>query len=60
MERKFDSEVLSQYFSNEVWYRSLLDPDKFSDSLLSDIEKKNITLIRGLEEEPFDKRNIID
>lgn len=58
--RKFDSEVLSQYFSNKVWYRSLLDPDKFSDSLLSDIEKKNITLIRGLEEEPFDKRNIID
>ena len=58
--RKFDSEVLNQYFSAKAWYRGLLDPDKFSDSLLSDFEKWNIALIRALEEEPFDKRNMID
>lgn len=58
--RKFEPEILNQYFSAKAWYRGLLDPDKFSDSLLSDIEKRNITLIRGLEEEPSDKRNKID
>lgn len=58
--RKFDSQVLNQYFSAQPWYRPLLEPDEFSDSLLSDVERKNIVLIRELEEEPFDERNTID
>ena len=58
--RKFDSEVLNQYFSAQSWYRGLLEPETFSDAMLSDIEKKNITLIRGLEEEPYHERNWID
>lgn len=58
--REFDSEVLNHHFSAMSWYRALLEPDEFSESLLSDIEKKNILLIRKLEEEPFPERNLID
>ena len=46
--RKFDSRASIQYFSAQAWYRGLLEPNAFSDAVLSDIEKKNITLIRGI------------
>lgn len=58
--RKFDTESLNQYFSAQAWYRGLLEPNAFSDAMLSDIEKKNITLIRELEEIPYNERNTID
>lgn len=58
--RKFDSEILNQYFSVQPWYRAVTDAKDFSESMLSEIEKKNIALIHEVEEEPFDERNTID
>lgn len=47
--RRFKSDVLSQYFSEKRWYRGIIEPDSFSDSILSDVESGNISLIQKME-----------
>ena len=47
--RQFKSDVLSQYFSEKRWYRGIIAPDSFSDSILSDVESGNISLIQKME-----------
>ena len=37
-----------------------MEPEDFSEAVLSEIEKKNVALIHQLEEAPFDERNTID
>lgn len=58
--RKFSSEVLNRYFSQKSWYRAVVEPEDFSEAVLSEIEKKNAALIHQLEEMTFDERNTID
>jgi len=47
--RQFKSDVLSRYFSEKIWYRGVIAPDSFSDSILSDVESGNISLIQKME-----------
>ncbi len=47
--RQFKSDVLSRYFSEKRWYRGIIEPDSFSDSILSDVESGNISLIQKME-----------
>lgn len=49
--RKFSSDDLNRYFSAREWYRGVIEPGDFTDSLLSDVERKNIKLIQEMEEE---------
>lgn len=52
--RKFDNPTLSEYFSKFAWYRGAVNPADFSDAVLSDVEKYNISLIHDLEQERSD------
>ena len=56
--RKFKSDVLNQYYSGKMWYRGIMEPDAFSESLLSDVEKNNIAFIKEMEGNP--DRNRLD
>lgn len=47
--RKFDDAQLQSYFESKSWYNGTIDPDDFSESMLSEIEKKNIELIKKYE-----------
>ena len=46
--RKFKREDLQEYFEGKSWYEGTIEPDDFDDNtMLSDIEKANLELIRG-------------
>lgn len=47
--RKFKSTELQQYFDSKVWYSGTIDPARFQDDMLSQIEKDNIKLIESYE-----------
>lgn len=47
--RKFDDVQLQSYFDSKSWYKGTIDPADFSESMLSEIEKKNIELIKMYE-----------
>lgn len=47
--RKFNSPELQNYFNSKSWYKGTINPDSFSESLLSDVEKKNVELLRDIE-----------
>lgn len=47
--RKFDSQELRDYFNSKSWYNGTIDPSDFSDSMLSKIERENVTLIKNAE-----------
>ena len=47
--RLFSSEELQAYFNGKSWYRGTISPDAFTESMLSDIEKKNVKLIQQME-----------
>lgn len=47
--RKFKDRELQEYFNSMPWYRGTIEPDRFNDNSLSDIEKKNRELIQGYE-----------
>ncbi len=49
--RRFRSQELQNYFDSKSWYTGTVDPDSFSESLLSDIEKKNVELLAAREDE---------
>ena len=46
--RAFTSDVLQQYFGSLDWYKS--DPS-YTDAKLTDVDRRNITLIRSVEEQ---------
>lgn len=48
--RKFQSQELQDHFNSKTWYRGTIEPENFSESLLSAMEKKNIELIKHAEE----------
>ena len=47
--RLFDSRELQNYFNSQSWYSGTIAPANFSESLLSDVEKKNVTFLKNLE-----------
>ncbi|MCR5670481.1 MAG: YARHG domain-containing protein, partial [Butyrivibrio sp.] len=49
--RKFNDEELKQYFEMRDWYHGTIEPDDFSEDLLSDIEIKNKDTIVEYEKE---------
>ncbi len=48
--RLFTSAELKEYFEAKDWYEGVIKPEDFSDSMLSEIEKENIDLIKAREE----------
>lgn len=44
--RIFTSEDLNQYFNSKSWYRGTVAPEKFSESVFSQVEKDNILFIQ--------------
>lgn len=48
--RLFTSAELQEYFESKDWYEGTIKPEEFSDSMLSEIEKENIDLIKAREE----------
>lgn len=56
--RIFNNEILSQYFIQKPWYRENVKPVDFSESVFSDVEKKNILLIQSLENDSG--RRVVD
>ncbi|KJJ71316.1 DUF4454 domain-containing protein [Clostridium sp. FS41] len=50
--RIFQNEVLRQYFETYSWYRGTTEPGAFSEDILSDVEKKNVALIKEMEDDP--------
>lgn len=49
--RRFKRQDLQDYFNGKSWYRGTIDPDDFDEeAILSDVEKANRELIRGVEE----------
>lgn len=48
--RKFDSEDLANYFNSKSWYRGTVAPADFRDSMLSQVEKDNLQIIKRAEE----------
>ena len=51
--RKFDSKELQDYFNSKSWYNGQYEPDDFdkeSDSILSDVEKKNAEFLKDAEQ----------
>ncbi len=52
--RKFKREDLQEYFEGKSWYEGSIEPNDFDDNtMLSDVEKANLELIRGVEEGTF-------
>lgn len=47
--RKFDSQELQNYFNGKSWYYPAINPSDFSDSILSEIEKKNAEFLSNKE-----------
>ncbi|MGF6989748.1 ribosomal protein L40E/Skp family chaperone for outer membrane proteins [Lachnospiraceae bacterium PM6-15] len=47
--RIFQSKELSTYFNSKSWYRGVIQPGDFSESVLSEIEKKNAEFLSAEE-----------
>lgn len=47
--RRFDDVELQNYFNSKSWYSGTIAPDDFTEEMLSEIEKKNIELIKKYE-----------
>lgn len=47
--RKFKSNELQSYFNSKSWYAGTIEPDAFTDSMLSEVEKKNVTYLSDVE-----------
>lgn len=47
--RLFNSAELQNYFNSKSWYRGTISPEKFNNSLLSDIEQKNAEFLADIE-----------
>ena len=49
--RKFNSRELQDYFNSKSWYNGTIDPDDFTDSMLSSIEQQNVQFLSAKEYE---------
>ena len=47
--RKFTNPTLQNYFNSQAWYTGTIEPEDFTDDMLSDIEKSNIQFIKDHE-----------
>ncbi len=47
--RKFKDKALQDYFDGKSWYVGQIEPDDFTDDMLSDIERENKNLIADYE-----------
>lgn len=47
--RKFQSWELQNYFNSKSWYRGVIEPSNFQQSVLNDYEKKNAELLSKRE-----------
>lgn len=47
--RKFQSHELQTYFNSKSWYRGIIEPSDFQQSVLNDYEKKNAELLSKRE-----------
>ncbi len=47
--RKFKSNELQTYFNSKSWYEGTIEPDDFSDEMLSELELNNAKLLRDAE-----------
>ncbi|MBO5261347.1 MAG: YARHG domain-containing protein [Coprococcus sp.] len=48
--RKFNDKEIREYFESKAWYMPYIEPDDFSEDMLSSIEKENIALIKSYEQ----------
>lgn len=48
--RKFQNEDLRNHFEGLSWYTPSIEPEDFTDSMLNDVEKHNLAVIRSIEE----------
>lgn len=55
--RKFDDEALRDYFESKSWYEGTIEPSDFSEELLNEIEKYNVTFIAGYEDDQENQQN---
>ena len=49
--RGFRNKELQDYFDSCSWYKKTTEPDKFDQSVLSEVEIKNANLITEIEQE---------
>ncbi len=49
--RKFNNDTIRSYFNGFSWYRPLIEPDAFKDSMLNVYEKANMELVVAYEKE---------
>lgn len=54
--RTFQNPALAEYMEGKPWYRKMTGPKDFSEDVLSDVERKNIALLKELEEIPYGQR----
>ncbi len=54
--RAFKDPLLAEYMAGKPWYRQTVESEAFSEDVLSDVEKKNIALLKELEKIPADQR----
>ena len=47
--RIFTSKELAGYFSQQSWYKGIILPNNFNESVFNNFEKNNITLLQNLE-----------
>ena len=47
--RKFSSKELQNYFDSKFWYHGTIAPEDFSDSMLSETERKNAEFLAEVE-----------
>ncbi len=48
--RKFKDDDIREYFESQAWYIGLVSADQFDDSVLSSVEKSNISTIKSYED----------
>ncbi len=48
--RIFQKQELREHFGSKSWYHGTVSPEAFSDSMLSDMERKNIETIKAIEQ----------
>lgn len=47
--RKFDDPDIRAYFEAQSWYNGVIEPEDFTEDMLSEIEKRNIQFIKSYE-----------
>ena len=47
--RKFNDQMLQDYFNQKPWYSPSIDADKFSEDMLNAVEKQNVQIIAKIE-----------